>query len=220
MQIWQLQNCKTYAVTFTAVVLCTSYSDVITKFCWALTIILVKLKVYIVWEAGSSSVIKYKNEKDPIQLGSRSSFWNTNMYNSKIARTTDSVQNNFIINRDDCNKHSEDHYLLMETWYKHWILETLQSTHLTPADNHSVHVQPHQKITVLWDVTPCSLVNYCQCFRGMHCLHPHLPWKWMQETTRNATNCQNTRCHNSEDSNLYSHCCETLKSQSHIRVYI
>jgi hypothetical protein len=35
-------------------------------------------------------------------------------------------------------------------------------------------------ITIFWVVTTCGLVDACQCFRGMYCIHLHDEASWKQ----------------------------------------
>jgi hypothetical protein len=67
------------------------------------------------------------------------------------------------------------------------------------------------KITVLWDVAPCCLIEVCRCFKGAYCLHHQVIIAMMMEvviTSETSTNFyQTTRRNIPEDSSLHNLFC-------------
>jgi hypothetical protein len=79
------------------------------------------------------------------------------------------------------------------------------------------------KITVIWDVLSCSLVDIHQCFRQMSCLHLQdrrvscmsyfsiLKMESVDSSEMLVSNYQTTWHHSPEDSNLHRQCHANLK---------
>jgi hypothetical protein len=67
------------------------------------------------------------------------------------------------------------------------------------------------KVTMLWDVVSCSLVDKCHFLRGTYfaALSGSLLWWWMQQVhLKHWYVSTATWCCTSEDTDLHSHCCK------------
>jgi hypothetical protein len=67
------------------------------------------------------------------------------------------------------------------------------------------------KMTVFWDVAPCSLVEVYECLRGAYCVH-HQGDEATSTTEKLVKFYQTAWCRIPEDSHLHACHCENLKS--------
>jgi hypothetical protein len=106
---------------------------------------------------------------------------------------------NFVNKRQD-NKHVKPNKMFVNMYYTRWDFRFSQWLSM--------------KMTVFWDVAPCTLVEIYWCFRGACCLHLIALMMEVASTSDTSVNFyQTTRCNISEDSHLHTCRCEKLKSQ-------